>query len=313
MKKFKRLTALLLALIMTFAAAAISTSAMQLSDKDELNYSTAPEVFTWIYKNYTDGAVGAFTITQGVLHFPHDVAGYEEPVVDDVPVYVVAIGGTEEVGGMDNDPLSDIKLGGFNLGTPYEEEIVEAIIHDVPKGSNLFLTGHSLGGMTAQQLAADPRIKDNYNVLYVLAFGSPAISPVGREGYMVRLVDKYDWVQYASVNTLVQKAVDPLDLLSTASEETHFSLQELVEYYGNLIKEDNQKEQDSLFGKVSEKKDPPKPGDVDLAIWYVHDASYRSEKTWGQYDVTGKTDMGTTLTLYPKTTKYYKANFENFK
>ena len=71
MKKFKRLGALLLALIMTFAAASISASAMKLSDKDELNYSTAPEVFSWIYKNYTDGAVGAFTIHCSVATCRH--------------------------------------------------------------------------------------------------------------------------------------------------------------------------------------------------------------------------------------------------
>lgn len=309
-KTFRRTAALLLAAILAVGVLAVPGFAMARTDKDEVTYTTAPEVYSWIYQNYTNGAVGTFTITKGELTYESNVAGYEEPVVDHVPVYVVAMAGTEDTNGMDNNAASDLKSGLLNLTTPYEVEVREAILKDVPKGSNLYLTGHSLGGMTAQQLAADPVLKENYNILFAVAFGSPLISPFGREGYVVRLVDKYDWVQYASVNNIIASQVDPLGLMSDKREETHFSAKELIAYYSQLSKDEDAKKMAALVGDVADKQDPPKPGEIDDPIWYVHDASYASEKTWGQYDVTGRTDHNTTLTLYPKTTKFYKANLE---
>lgn len=299
-----KILALLLALTMAFAAC-VSASAASLADKDEITYTNAAQVFSWVYKNYTDNAVGSISITQGQINIPHDVAGYDEPVVDHVPVYVVAIAGTENTNGMDNNATTDILVGGFNWVSDYEKDVKDAIYKAVPKGSNLYLTGHSLGGMTAQQLAGDEDLKNDYHILFTLAFGSPIEAPFQTEGVVVRLNDKYDWVRYASINSLLS-AGDPLELLTEEGVETHFSAKELLEYYSNLSDEDSVKQTAALFGSVDDKKDPAKPGEVDDAIWYVHDASYASEKTWGQYDITGRTSCDYTLTLYPQTTQYFR-------
>ncbi len=69
------------------------------------------------------------------------------------------------------------------------------------RGSNLVVTGHSLGGMVAQQVAADSTIKKNYNVLNTVTFGSPLINGFQREGTVKRLGDTSDPVPYLSLTT----------------------------------------------------------------------------------------------------------------
>lgn len=312
MQSSRKILALLLSLFFTLSVFGVAASAASLSNKDEITYTNAPQVFSWVYKNYTDNTVGSISITQGQLNYKHDVAGYDEPVEDHVSVYVVAIAGTESTNGMDNNALTDIRVGGFNWVSDYEKEVKAAIYKAVPKGSNLYITGHSLGGMTAQQLAGDPDLKNDYHILYTLAFGSPIEAPFQTEGVVVRINDKYDWVRYVSINSLLSLG-DPLNLITEEDVETHFSAKELIEYYSKLSQEDSVKTAASLFGNVSDKKDPANPGDVDDAIWYVHDASYASEKTWGQYDVTGRSAYDTTLTLYPKTTQYFHASLTEYK
>ena len=132
-KTFRRTAALLLAAILAVGVLAVPGFAMARTDKDEVTYTTAPEVYSWIYQNYTNGAVGTFTITKGELTYESNVAGYEEPVVDHVPVYVVAMAGTEDTNGMDNNAASDLKSGLLNLTTPYEVEVREAILKDGPE------------------------------------------------------------------------------------------------------------------------------------------------------------------------------------
>lgn len=307
----RQLLALLLALTMVLTTG-VAASAASLSDKDEITYTNAPQVFTWVYKNYTDNTVGSISITQGTINYNHDVAGYDTPVEEHVPVYVVAIAGTEATNGMDNNAMTDIFVGGFNWVSDYEKEVKAAIYKAVPKGSNLYITGHSLGGMTAQQLAGDPDLKKDYHILFTLAFGSPIQAPFQTEGVVVRLNDKYDWVRYVSINSLLSLG-DPLGLMTDEGVETNYSAKELIEYYNKLSEEESVKDMAALFGDSSEKKDPAKPGEVEDAIWYVHDTSYASEKTWGQYDATGRTSYDITLTLYPKTTQYFHGSLTEYQ
>ena len=92
-------------------------------------------------------------------------------------------------------------LVGFEQDNRYIQNVRAAILNNVPAGSNLLVTGHSLGGMVAQQVAADSQIKSNYNVLNTVTFGSPLIDGFQREGTVKRLGDTSDPVPYLSLTT----------------------------------------------------------------------------------------------------------------
>lgn len=68
----------------------------------------------------------------------------------------------------------------------------------LPEGSRLVLTGHSQGGMIAQQLAADPEIRRRFEVLHTVTVGSPPIAVGAREGQTRRVVAVGDPVALAS-------------------------------------------------------------------------------------------------------------------
>ena len=48
---------------------------------------------------------------------------------------------------------------------------VKADIMKLPPGTKLVIAGHSLGGIVAQELAADPDIKARYEILNTVSFG----------------------------------------------------------------------------------------------------------------------------------------------
>ncbi|MBQ3773615.1 MAG: hypothetical protein II833_04430, partial [Pseudobutyrivibrio sp.] len=62
---------------------------------------------------------------------------------------------------------------------------------------------HSLGGMVAQQVAADKYIKDNYEVLNTVTFGSPLIKGFSREGMVKRLGDSSDKNTFYSISSVL--------------------------------------------------------------------------------------------------------------
>ena len=74
---------------------------------------------------------------------------------------------------------------------------------NIPYGSNILVTGHSLGGMVAQQVASESELKSDYNILNTVTFGSPLINGFEREGTVKRLGDKNDVVPYLSVSTFL--------------------------------------------------------------------------------------------------------------
>jgi pimeloyl-ACP methyl ester carboxylesterase len=76
--------------------------------------------------------------------------------------------------------------------------VVRIIKANVPKNANLVIAGHSLGGMIAQQVAANSEIKSRYNVLNTVCFGSPLLAAGSREGTVRRLGDVSDPVPYLS-------------------------------------------------------------------------------------------------------------------
>ena len=110
--------------------------------------------------------------------------------------------GTELVFNQSTEVLTDL-FSGFNLKNAYYYNVVNVILNNIPKGANLFLAGHSLGGMICQQVAADATIKARYNILNVVTFGSPLLAAGFREGTVKRLGDINDVVPLLSSNLFV--------------------------------------------------------------------------------------------------------------
>lgn len=91
-------------------------------------------------------------------------------------------------------------LTAFSLPSRYFFYAKDKILDKVPKGANIAFIGHSLGGMVAQELAADPQIIVRYNVVNTLTMGSPYITELTTEGSLHRMADSGDAVPYLSPN-----------------------------------------------------------------------------------------------------------------
>ena len=145
------------------------------------------EVAQMVGDGYNGGVKGPISITKGVYR----------NFIWKKDVYLITLSGTEMVKGQSTGYMTDL-LSGFNLKSPYYKNVVRVITNNIPKNANLILSGHSLGGMIAQQIAADETIKKNYNIMNTVTFGSPLLSAGSREGTVKRLGDTSDVIPYAS-------------------------------------------------------------------------------------------------------------------
>lgn len=154
-----------------------------------VTYSNAAEICEIVYEGYNKGVKGPISITKGTLR-----SGFSSKTV-----YLVALSGTEtdDVEDQSTGYLTDL-LSGFNLNNAYLANTVDIICACIPMNSNIILAGHSLGGMVCQQVAANSTIKEYYNVLNTVCFGSPLLSAGSREGTTKRLGDTSDVVPYMS-------------------------------------------------------------------------------------------------------------------
>lgn len=151
-------------------------------------YTNASEVCQHVYQGYNEGVYGPITVTKGTLKQSFG-RSYE--------VYLITLSGTEFVDNQSTGIITDL-LSGFNLDSAYSKNVVNVICNNIPQGSNIILAGHSLGGMIAQQTAANTTIKNNYHILNTVTFGSPLLSAGSREGTVKRLGDTSDVIPYAS-------------------------------------------------------------------------------------------------------------------
>ena len=162
-------------------------------------YTNAAEVSRLVQQGYACNQSvhkGPFSITKGTLNSK----GWFGRVTKK-DVYVVAISGTDtDTKNQTTDIWTDL-LVGFEFDNKYIQNVKKAMFENVPLGSNIIVTGHSLGGMVAQQVASDTAIKENYKILNTVTFGSPLINGFKREGTVKRLGDVKDVVPYLSLST----------------------------------------------------------------------------------------------------------------
>lgn len=154
-----------------------------------IKMSNIPQLRVFISKGHNGGTLGSIQIVPVTL---------VKDGTSSAQAYLIALSRTElKATSQATDIWTDIKSG-FELESPYLKDVVSAIVNNIPKNSNLIISGHSLGGMIAEQLSGNSNVKDNYNVLNVITLGSPLINPFGREGAVQRLGDTADIVPYLS-------------------------------------------------------------------------------------------------------------------
>lgn len=111
-------------------------------------------------------------------------------------VVILGLGGDQS---KTNNYVSCVKAA-FNIKSSYSERVKKFIYETVPAGSSIVFAGHSLGGMTAQQLRADKELTEDYNIIATFTAGSPFIITRKklREGILSRISDSSDIVPFMS-------------------------------------------------------------------------------------------------------------------
>ena len=170
----------------------------KIQNGETVTIENAAQMATLTKVGYADyQSAGPISITEGRMTY-NTCWGTE-----DKEVYVVALSGTETIVENQTTTVKEDLLSGFELSNEYKTNVKNAIIDRIPAGSNIILAGHSLGGMVAQQVAADKYIKDNYEVLNTVTFGSPLIKGFTREGMVKRLGDTSDKNPFYSISSVL--------------------------------------------------------------------------------------------------------------
>ncbi|MBQ9066325.1 MAG: hypothetical protein IJ133_02185 [Clostridia bacterium] len=132
-------------------------------------YTNVCDLYEYEALTYNQGKAGPICITQGVL-YPENQAN--------VPVYVISLAGLSGASPkatgirLQSTGIPSAARSALGHGGRYEENAVQAIRENIPKGSHLILLGEDLGAAVAIQLAKDPAITRDYTVEYVLAYGA---------------------------------------------------------------------------------------------------------------------------------------------
>ncbi len=170
----------------------------KMQNGETVTMENAAQMATLTKVGYADyQTAGPISITEGRMTYKTYWGS------EDKEVYVVALSGTETIVENQTTTVKEDLLSGFELSNEYELNAKNAIIDRIPAGSNIILAGHSLGGMVAQQVAADKYIKDNYEILNTVTFGSPLIKGFTREGMVKRLGDTSDKNPFYSISSVL--------------------------------------------------------------------------------------------------------------
>lgn len=167
-------------------------------------YDTSCDMANFIYQGYFHCDTGVNPDTNGPIAIAPAKLVTKNVLGKEVQkeVYIVGLAGTEFIFNQPRGIITDLQVG-FEQDNFYIREIRKVVCKVVPKGANVIFTGHSLGGMVAQQAAGDTILKARYNIINTISFGSPLINPVGREGQVKRLGDTADIVPYLSAQSVL--------------------------------------------------------------------------------------------------------------
>ena len=150
------------------------------------------QTFRYTQEAHPISGQGCFSITKGVL----------KQDGKQCDVYLVAAHGLEGSAIGQNDDMQSVLKAGMQQDSPYLQQFMAVIKQTVPKGANLILTGHSLGGMVSQQAAANKTMQKRYNILHIVTWGSPLIAKGQVEGQLHRMCAAGDVVPLMSEYTI---------------------------------------------------------------------------------------------------------------
>lgn len=282
-KKIRKVVCAVLAGVMVLGS---SMTAFAAEQTEGATYTKASEMARVTFKGYNNGTIASPTTVLGLLEYTLDtfVMGdeYNGPIgvvkaqlskngrVEDV--YVVTLSGTEIIWsnntGLQSTGVVTDLLCGFNFSNPYIKAVKNVVMNNIPKGSKVMFYGHSLGGMIAQQAAADSTLKRNYNIINTVTYGSPLIKLLsGREGTVKRMCDDADIVPILSVYTLTPLAI--------------------FQFWGS-----DRVDADGGYGSD---------------FLAAHNESYLRDDVWGGYDVTGIKNGHAALKFNINNVQYYDA------
>lgn len=180
----KKLTAIFLAvlcLVCSFAPVSYADTESDVPSDEPVKISTLRESANYIFK----GSENEIQIV------PADFTADGE----ERNIYVVTAMGmyfsTKKV----NHPFAAV-LSTLNIKTAYYRMIKKFMLENIPAGSEVFLIGHSFGGMVMQQLRCDKELTESYDISATVTYGAPYIitAKSRQEGILVRAVDYHDLI-----------------------------------------------------------------------------------------------------------------------
>ena len=93
------------------------------------------------------------------------------------PAYIVTVPGTSEwnvrSGSNPMDTVGNLSSASGSMSTASQAVQMAMARAGIPSDAPVMLVGHSQGGMTAANLAADPEFRGHFNVTNVMTYGSP--------------------------------------------------------------------------------------------------------------------------------------------
>ena len=157
-----------------------------------LTLKNFPQVAQYAGLGYNHGMKGPIIITEGTLK-----NGNEQ-----CDIYLVTLTGLD-VPTLTPQTTDVVTTGqaGLELSNDFERNLRRVMKEAIPKNANVVFAGHSLGGMVAQQIAADTSVQKRYNILNIVAYGAPVMFKGQIEGTLKRMGDVNDPVPYLSAET----------------------------------------------------------------------------------------------------------------
>ncbi|MFI1147551.1 hypothetical protein [Streptomyces sp. NPDC020817] len=187
----------------------------------------------------TSGTIAGYVRNIGAVGTDGTLLVQQVEGPDGVQRYVVHLAGMSGV----SDKIPQDLLGAVHAvarpATPYSRAVSKALRRLVPSGCELALVGHSLGGITAMNLAADRDFCGIHQVTHVVAIGSPIDGkrPADPRTRVYSLVNEHDVVPSLEGRSSVSAYALPEQFTEfTWTDDTHaFPLCHAAERYAHHL------------------------------------------------------------------------------